>query len=141
VSSSDARYRSNILDVSMAVDVSCATTSLHSLRVGCVVWWSLGLPGCVSAGLVFLLADRVGLVPGLTPALTPGSYAAVLSGGDLHKGFVAGSGGRRRLPCIVGLVGDAGVFPPLSHHYLMIYTTVVIYCYNFGLRHFFRKSY
>jgi len=42
-------------------------------------------------GLVFLFADGVGLVPGLSPAPIPGSYAAVWSGGDLHHGFVEGN--------------------------------------------------
>jgi len=50
---------------------------------------------------LILCADGVGRRPGLEPAPTPGSYAAVLSGGDLHQGFVEGSAGRRRLPCIV----------------------------------------
>jgi len=86
VLSIDAKYSSSLLAVSLAADVSCAVTLLHSLRVGCVVWWSLSLPGCVPAGLVSLLADGVGLVPGLMPALTQDSYAAVLSGGDLQRG-------------------------------------------------------
>jgi len=51
---------------------------------------------------------------GLSPVSKPGSCSdvAVLSGGDLHQGFVAGNAGKRRLPCIVGLV--AGVLCPLS---------------------------
>jgi len=59
-------------------------------------------------------ADRVGLVLGLFPAPLPGSYAYVLSGGDLHHGVVEGSSGMRRLTCIFGLVGDAGVLCSLS---------------------------
>jgi len=90
----------------LAVAVSCAATSLHSLRVGCFVSWS--------AGCVFQFEDGVGLVPGLSPAPLLGSYAAVLSRGDLHQGFVEGHADRRRLPCIVGLVGDAGVLCLLS---------------------------
>jgi len=79
-------------------------------------------PGCVSAGLrytacpLLLFDDRAELVRGLSPGSKPGSCSdvAVLSGGHLHQGFVAGNAGKRRLPCIAGLVGDAGVLYPLS---------------------------
>jgi len=115
----------------LAADVSCAATSLHSLMVDCFVWWSamarftsmctlvvwsltpFSTPGCVSVGLVILFDDGAGLVLGLSPVSKPGSYVAVLSGGALHQGFVTAYAGRRRLPCIVGLVGDAGVLCPL----------------------------
>jgi len=73
-------------------------------------------PNCMSAGLVFLFHDSAGLVLRLSPVSQPSSCSdvAVLSGGDLHPGFVVGNAGRRRLPCIVGLVDDAGVLCPLS---------------------------
>jgi len=81
-----------------------------------LVVWSLtplGTSGRVSAGVICLFDGRAGL--GLSPVSHPSSCSdvAVLSGGDLHQGFVAGKASKRGLPCIVSLVGDAGVLCPL----------------------------